>query len=304
MCDGRVREVKQKTQRQPIDEQQQATAPAIRWATAPAILRLVGQRKAILLASGLGGEGPSMGAGAIVGPSVGNWHHGGEMATPLTLPRQRRWRKTPWPFPSTLQALTNVSYWWKPGRSQIIQEPGECSVEVSPSRSEKNGAEGRAGPGWARVYIWSLFPSHFNERAALPSIPFRNEGFMPSTVGSIAEDGLQHLWIVCNPKSLLAWDDFPWCSGVKAWPLTTVWDHGEGASKLCSLFSHSLVSDSLQPHGLQHARLPISRNLLKLMFIKSVMPSNHLILCRPLLLLPSVSPSIKVFSSESVLHIR
>ena len=48
----------------------------------------------------------------------------------------------------------------------------------------------------------------------------------------------------------------------------------------------------------------ISRNLLKLMFIKSVMPSNHLILCRPLLLLPSVSPSIKVFSSESILCIR
>ena len=42
---------------------------------------------------------------------------------------------------------------------------------------------------------------------------------------------------------------------------------------------------------------------LKLMSIKSVMPSNHLILCRPLLLLPSVFPNIKVFSNESVLHI-
>ena len=40
------------------------------------------------------------------------------------------------------------------------------------------------------------------------------------------------------------------------------------------------------------------------MFIASVMPSNHLILCRPLLLLPSVFPSIRVFSNESVLHIR
>ena len=40
------------------------------------------------------------------------------------------------------------------------------------------------------------------------------------------------------------------------------------------------------------------------MFIESVMPSNHLILCRPLLLLPSIFPSIRVFSSESVLHIR
>ena len=47
-----------------------------------------------------------------------------------------------------------------------------------------------------------------------------------------------------------------------------------------------------------------SRSLLKLMSIESVMPSNHLILCRPLLLLPSVFPSIRVFSNESVLHIR
>ena len=47
-----------------------------------------------------------------------------------------------------------------------------------------------------------------------------------------------------------------------------------------------------------------SQNLLKLMSIESVMPSNHLILCRPLLLLPSIFPSIRVFSNESALHIR
>ena len=46
------------------------------------------------------------------------------------------------------------------------------------------------------------------------------------------------------------------------------------------------------------------QRLLKLMSIESVMPSNHLILCRPLLLSPSVFPSIRVFSNESVLHIR
>ena len=45
-------------------------------------------------------------------------------------------------------------------------------------------------------------------------------------------------------------------------------------------------------------------SLPKLMSIESVMPSNHLILCRPLLLLPSIIPSIRVFSNESVLHIR
>ena len=47
-----------------------------------------------------------------------------------------------------------------------------------------------------------------------------------------------------------------------------------------------------------------SRSLLKLMSIASVMPCNHLILCHPLLLLPSILPSIRVFSNESILHIR
>ena len=73
------------------------------------------------------------------------------------------------------------------------------------------------------------------------------------------------------------------------------------------LFSHSVVSNSLQSHGLQHARLPrpsVSPSLLKLLSIESVMPSNHLTLCRPLLLLSSVSPSIRAFSNESALLIR
>ena len=47
-----------------------------------------------------------------------------------------------------------------------------------------------------------------------------------------------------------------------------------------------------------------SRSLLKLMSIESVMPSSHLILCHPLLLLPPIPPSIRVFSSESTVHIR
>ena len=50
--------------------------------------------------------------------------------------------------------------------------------------------------------------------------------------------------------------------------------------------------------------ITISQSLLKLMSIESVMPSNHLILCRPPLLLPSIFPSIRVFSNESVLCMR
>ena len=67
------------------------------------------------------------------------------------------------------------------------------------------------------------------------------------------------------------------------------------------------MSDSLQPRGLQHARLPcpsLSRNLPKLMSIELVVPSSYLILCCSLLLLPLIIPSIRVFSSEAALLIR
>ena len=63
------------------------------------------------------------------------------------------------------------------------------------------------------------------------------------------------------------------------------------------------MSDSVRPHRRQHARPPCP-SLPKLMSIKSVMPSSHLILCRPLLLLRPIPPSIRVFSNESALHIR
>ena len=64
-------------------------------------------------------------------------------------------------------------------------------------------------------------------------------------------------------------------------------------------FSCSVMSDSLQPHEPLHARppclSPTLRGLPKLMSIESVMPSNHLILCCPLLLLPTMFPNIRVF---------
>ena len=75
----------------------------------------------------------------------------------------------------------------------------------------------------------------------------------------------------------------------------------------CSVQSLSHVQlFSTQWTAAQQAPLSItnSQSLLKLMSIKSVMPSNHLLLCRPLLLLPSIFPSIRVFSGESVLCIR
>ena len=68
-------------------------------------------------------------------------------------------------------------------------------------------------------------------------------------------------------------------------------------------FSHSVVSPGAAAH---QASLTVtsSGSLLKLMSIESVMPSNHLIFCRPLLLLPSIFPSTRVFSNESTLRMR
>ena len=62
--------------------------------------------------------------------------------------------------------------------------------------------------------------------------------------------------------------------------------------------------DSLRSHGLQHARPPCLSPTPKLMSIELVMPSNHLILYCPLLLLPSIFPGIRGFSNGLVLHIR
>ena len=72
-------------------------------------------------------------------------------------------------------------------------------------------------------------------------------------------------------------------------------------------YSHSVLSDSVTPcTAARQASLSITNSwsLLKLMCIELVMPSNHLILCRPLLLLPSIFPNVRSFSNESALCIR
>ena len=77
--------------------------------------------------------------------------------------------------------------------------------------------------------------------------------------------------------------------------------------KVCVIQSLRHVQLFVTPWTAAHQAspsFPISQSLHKLMYIESVMPSNHLILCHPLLLLPSIFPSIRVFSNESVLCIR
>jgi len=86
--------------------------------------------------------------------------------------------------------------------------------------------------------------------------------------------------------------------------------HGkdEISQTMCSVqFSCSVVSDSLRPHESQHARPPCpspSPGVHSNLSIKSVMSSSHLILCRPLFLLPPIPPRIRVFSNESTLCMR
>ena len=72
-------------------------------------------------------------------------------------------------------------------------------------------------------------------------------------------------------------------------------------------FNHSGMSDSLIPHGLQHPRLPcpsLSKGVCSLMSIELMIPSNHLIFFYPLLFLPSIFPSLRVFSRESAFCTR
>ena len=89
-------------------------------------------------------------------------------------------------------------------------------------------------------------------------------------------------------------------------PISSVPFYGHTTQHLL-LFSQQVVSDSLHPQGLQHVRPPCPSpspgSLPKFVSIELMMPSNHLILCCPLLLL-SIFPSIRVISNKSVLCIR
>ena len=79
------------------------------------------------------------------------------------------------------------------------------------------------------------------------------------------------------------------------------------SNKALLLFSHSVVSDSATPRTAARQSslsFTISQSLLKLMSIESVIPFSHLILCHPLLLLPSIFPSTRAFSNEPALCIR
>ena len=123
----------------------------------------------------------------------------------------------------------------------------------------------------------------------------RDRHLIPGSRGTPAEENGNSLQSFClgNPMSRGAW-----------------WAAVHEVSSSVHLLSHVRPESncSLQPHGLQHARLPCPSctpgAYSNFTSIELVMPSNHLILCRPLHLPPSIIPSTRVFSHESFLRIR
>ena len=119
------------------------------------------------------------------------------------------------------------------------------------------------------------------------------------------------LWLnvsVLLPPTFICWSPNPQCGGTRGFRGVTRFRRVMRVDSFwwwCSVAQSCptlCVSMGCSTPGFPS--FTISWSLLKLMFLESVMPSNHLILCHPLLLLPSVFPSIRVFYSESALHIR
>ena len=119
-------------------------------------------------------------------------------------------------------------------------------------------------------------------------------------------NGNNYYLFYCQPYIALplciSWISEAFSNGSVSFPSTDKKVHLSSVAKscltLCDLVDCSILS------CLACLAITNSWSLLKFMSIKLVIPSNHLLLCRPLLLLPSIFPSIRVFSNESVLHIR
>ena len=128
-----------------------------------------------------------------------------------------------------------------------------------------------------------------------------------SSVHSILQERILE-WIAIPFSRESSWSrDWTWVSCM-AGRFFTIWVTKQAIQFSSLQFSHSVMSDIWRPHGLQHARLPCPsptpRDYSNSCPLSPWCPSNHLILCYPLLLPPSIIPSIRVFSSESVLCIR
>ena len=161
-----------------------------------------------------------------------------------------------------------------------------------------------AGSPGATHARWSV--THICERAdRVVFLPCEAQWLMPENIVEAKNYGC---WVQI-PRTLLAVQWLEFCTFTAKGPGSIpVWRTKiPKAVQFSSVHLLSRVQFFATPWtAARQASLSITNSwsLLKLMSIESVMPSNHLMLCCPLLLLPSIFPSIRVFSNESVLHIR
>ena len=160
--------------------------------------------------------------------------------------------------------------------------------------------------GFSRQEYWSVLPFPF------PLDHILWELFIMTHPSWVAQHGMVHSFNeLCKPlhrdKAVIHEEGCDLCSNSKWEPNLKVED-GAYIQFSSVQFSRSVVSNSLQPPWISACQASLSitnsRSLLKLMSIELVMPSSHLILCRPLLLLPPIPPSIRAFFSESTLCMR
>ena len=121
---------------------------------------------------------------------------------------------------------------------------------------------------------------------------------------AVSPNMLSHFKLTLFPSEPLAWNLLRRLMFIWARNLASLTYFGKWSSVQ---FCRSVMSDSVTPWITAHQAslsITISRSSLKLMSIESVMPSSHVILCHPLLLLPPIPPGIRVFSNESTLHMK
>ena len=158
---------------------------------------------------------------------------------------------------------------------------------------------------WETLYLSFL---KLKQTHHLKNIPF-------DFVGWLMKESIIYRLNICVLSKFICWRLNSYSEGIQRWGVWEItrsgWSHEHGplhdGTQFCSVQLLSRVPLFATPWTTAcQASLSItnSRSLPKLMSTESVMPSNHLILCRPLLLLPSVFPSIRVFSNVSALHIR
>ena len=164
--------------------------------------------------------------------------------------------------------------------------------------------------------LQGIFPIQGLNPCLLYLLHWQTDSFLLAPPGKPPSQSMLHLYLSESQSTFPPLSELPGASvgaPSKGSSLSTIWEAPVFLLLFCFLFLQfsSVASPShvwlFATCGLQDARPPSitnSRSLPKLMSIELVMPSSHLILCHPLPLLPSIFPSIRVFSKESVLRIR